>query len=547
MKHLSVSLSDVPSPVDALRLALAGCAIFFAIYLLTLPLGFHTNDDPTHVLVLRGLMGGDPSPFLVLHNIVLTGVLWGLVVAFPSLPWYTLHLVLSHFVAATGLLYLLLRVTPVRTAILVGVPLLFLFEGYFILQLQFTHAAAALLAVGFGLLLLRNEPVATRVVGLAMIFVGAMGRNEVVFLTVIVFVVPLVRAVFATRQRQWVFAAVGGCALLLLINTVVYRVNAGWHEHQQWIPLVQSLLGDLTGRDYSDKLAAALSEVGWTKTDWTLFVGWFHENPTVFEVRDLSVLDDRLLQPRSMMSALRMGWDQARQAFVGIGHAWSLGTLALVGLLAVGIPTRRQRIQELALIAAPAVLTIVALLVFARLPERVGLAIVYTLLVTILPVLVGSGSRMIPCGQVRAASVLSFVLVCFGVGLAVDLAGQNVAGRKEAAQIERALLAEPEALYLLIDWRYVEGVSPWRRHEARVRLLPSGTFARSPLVGDALERIGETRFIDALGTNPAIRIVANEDFLTLLQNHVEYHHGRILHYEERGRWQELRVVAVQLG
>ena len=309
--------------------ALANSAGFYGLYLLFFTLGFNTNEDPAHIFVLSGHMGGEPSPFLVVHNILLTGTLWVLGLAMPTVPWYTAHLVLGHFAAAAGFLYLLLRSTSVRTAMLVGIPVLVLFEGHFLLQLQFTHAAVALMAVGIGLLLRRDDPLAVRLVGLMMVLAGCMERNEAVFLAGGISAVPLLSALLDARQRPWLFAAGGLCALLLVVNVGVYRAQEGWREHAEWIGPVAKL-GNLPGHDLGDELSGALSEVGWTDTDWNLYLSWFHEDPTVFERADVVFLNDRLLGSRPIGAALRLGWQQARQPFTGLDHTWSLLAAPLI-------------------------------------------------------------------------------------------------------------------------------------------------------------------------------------------------------------------------
>lgn len=533
------------TPKRAILIATIMTVLGYLLLMGTVPLAFDTVDDPSFVLVLAGRMGGTPSSYPVLQNIILTTGLSSLAAAFPIVPWYTTHLVLAHAVAAGGFLYVLFRSRRSVVTIIAGALWLVLVESYVLLQLQYTHASVALVSVGLALLVRREEPRFVRAVGCAMVVVGSMERNEGLFLSVLVMTVPLLVATATRGRRAWLLGTLATGILLVAVNAIWTRSHDGWRAHREWVRPVAALMGGFEGHNLSS-LPQVLADVGWTTNDWTLFMEWFHEDPAVFQTADLYVLRDRLMGRRPMRIVLEMAWKQLRHPFTGIGHLWSLiGILAI--LVAAGrLSSQRRSVIALA-ICLPAVAVVVGLLSYARLPPRVGLAAVYALGVSLLPVLLETTQVSLTPFRRGAIGFLTVLLLLLGARHVAARGERNAAERAEAVAIEHSLLNEPDALYLLMDWRALKGVSPWNRHRLGVQLLPVATFSRSPVMVGALRQVNGGPFIERLGTHPAIRIVGTEDFLRRLSEHMLTHHGRLLRYVVQGRWNDLVSVSVATG
>ena len=553
-----------------LACAVAACLAFALACLATLESGFVTADDPIQMLLASGHMtGGEATGRTVYSNGLVMGVVAFLGDRVPGPNWYTLQLVAVHLLASIAVAYALFRARrPCWAWPLLGLVLVS-FEARFLVDLQFTHTAAAATVGGLTLLLVdsigrhrgrragagpyrsvlvgekqqgtvragrdndsadggrRCWMVAAAGVGLATW--GSLVRLEGFLLGVGV-LGPLLLAMTVARRDRGLAAALA-IMLVLVVGLVaadrwVYTADPGWTDFGEFRPAQGRLLNgqrvtDLPGRTGADAgLQAALDEVGWTATEWALFTDYrFQADPEAFRADAVGRLADRLVVARRSGEAMALLLSQ-KSSFA---YLPAIGLIACLPLLD---RFRRGYAIAVALVALPATAIVGYLLVLERLPRHVRLSLVYALAV---PAVIAA-VRMAPEWR-RASPALPALAVALAMSLGLGAVilqrdvTENRIDRGVHERIVATLLPDDDALYLLVNFEYLRTLPPWIRLDTlRHRLLPVAEFARTPLVEPGLRQVGASSMIDAVARG-RVRVIATPRFVELLATHLRQRYG----------------------
>lgn len=186
-------------------IAVALNAVLFATVLGTLTVGYESNDDVGMAAIASGLMTGKPSAELIYTNIGIGLCLKQLYLWTNRVNWYSVYLLVVHFAAMSGLLFVFLRIRPSLLSIVLFCLLFFGYEVALLLWLQFT--SAAIIAGIVGSLLLtsvggesgRTWPT-TGYGGLLIILAGLMRADALPYGLVVVAPFLVERLI---RLRRW--------------------------------------------------------------------------------------------------------------------------------------------------------------------------------------------------------------------------------------------------------------------------------------------------------------------------------------------------------
>ena len=555
--------------------AFGACTAFALVCIATLEQGFVTSDDAMQLLVASGhMVGGEPSPYTLYSNVLAMVPVSFLLARFPAINWYTLQLVVVHLLASVAIAYTLLRCGRRRWAWILLAFMLVSFEGRFLVDLQFTHAATAAAAAGLALLLIAGEsrdPLQTgmargfswrvALAGIGLATWGSLIRPEG-FLVALAPTTPVLAfVVLSRRDRRLVlallltFTLVGGAVVL---DRMLYASDPAWSDFREFRPAQGRLLNghhghrlsDVPGIDAVRRLQDALNDVGWSHTDWELFVGYrFMSDPQAFRTPAIAALGDRLVVRRSPAEMMSYLWAQ-KSSFAYLPAIVLIALLPLFGGCRgarsgvvrhgkgvkwrqwIGDPCRDRDAYVLAAfgVAAATAVFVFYLVWAARLPRHVRLPLVYS--VAVLAVV--GASRLAPQWSNRVklpATARMTLLVSLAMATALSAVilhrdvRINLIDRRAHEAIVKTLLSDQEAVYLHGNFEYLRTFRPWRRLDrVRHHLLPVTEFARSPLARAGLQEIGVASVIEAIAQN-RVRVIGKLPFLHLLAEHMGARYG----------------------
>ena len=83
-------------------------AILFAVFFLCFTPSYETNDDPNMQWIASGFYTGHPSEYLVFSNVLIRWAVKSLYTLVPGCNWYLVYLLGIHYVALTGIAFVVL-------------------------------------------------------------------------------------------------------------------------------------------------------------------------------------------------------------------------------------------------------------------------------------------------------------------------------------------------------------------------------------------------------------------------------------------------------
>jgi hypothetical protein len=529
--------------------ATSGACLAAALSIVTL--GFESNDDIGMAQIVSGVTTGTPSAELIFTNILIGSVLKFLYGLNNRVNWYTLYLLVTHFVALTGLLWAFLRLQPSRLAVILFALLFVEFEVALLLRLQFTSTAILATVSGIVLTLSHDEAAGQRsrpaiVYGSGLIILGGLIRPDAMYYA-IVLLVPLFayEALFFRRWRP--FAAIGLCVIAVAAAAALdgwhYRSDPAWREFMAY-NRARAYIHDLPIVSYEDNTRFFFDRIGWTYTDWGMFTNWFFADRETFSRERLEAILNRFQgstwsrakSPQYLSDSLR-----PISGFPPLVYA----NLLLAVALAAG-----SRLRVL-LVAAAAYLLLHSLLTlfssYAKLPMRVVLPAYFTAVVVafyvvlreaslrrhLMPVAINFG-WLRPLTAVGGLAFAAYYVYSF-YPVAVSHTSRSDLNRRDQEVLalfvrtlrERYVRPNPEAVFLNWGGRFPLFFTAPLDNYAEVRdlnMLGLGWNIHSPQFDAAVSRLGLGDLYQASYTNPNLFLFTEPHSLLQLQRFVQEHY-----------------------
>jgi hypothetical protein len=364
------------------KAALVNLALFGIVFGIFCP-GYDTNDDLYMQLIASGFYTGHPGEFLVFTNFLIGKALSFFYSHFGTFNWYLFYLVSVHFMASTGIAFLVFRRLQHWSFILVYAVFFVVVESRILVSLQFTTTAS--LAGVTGLLFLvdglsRRAAFSWSTTLIGVCFIGlTVAIRELVLPLILILALPFLCERFGVAGWRRLLVSMALCGS---VGLGLHALNS-WHSRRdpEWTQFTE--YNELRGKIHRTKLESYLPlvapKVGWSANDAAMFSNWYFAEPEVFgslaqmrsivaQLQGAAALEKTSLQPRRIqfyLPNLLTGW------------AGNLVTLALMTALATIVldgRTRRRYIITVSLSYVVFWLISTYLRETSRLPQRVSLA-----------------------------------------------------------------------------------------------------------------------------------------------------------------------------
>lgn len=456
----------------------AAFAINSIVFALVLGLGhatFEENDDVALMAIASGLMTGEPDAHLVFTNALIGAPLAALYRSFSNIEWYSLYLYAVQFVAMTAVAGAIIRRWGWRIG-LVSVALVYVgFEARNLLSVQFTTTASLAGSAGLALIWTGHEEdggrsrLAMLSAGVALLVLCALIRFQSFELIVLLSLPWTIAAAvaasppLASRRPKALAAAIGAAVVLALCaaasDSAWYRSDPGWAEYTQY-NRARASLHDRPGFVYTPETQPVFDSVGWSRNDHEMFMLWFFTDPDIYSLENLSILSEKF------SGASRAPETIVKKASARLSTSWPALLVVLVmlaGPFVLAEPHQRRGAAIRAICGAGVALAAVgALLIWAKLPDRVFNSIVFFLGVAALT----CSGGLAACAQ----SALNTASMASGDGSqSAEPIPSGRAFAKRGALILAALIA-PAVIFLLRDLRELNHMNRLK-NAAVVRLM----------------------------------------------------------------------------
>ena len=529
----------VPQGLPNVVVAIAINAVLFSLTFLLVTLMYETNDDVVMMMYASGLLGGQPSEYLVFINILIGKLLALLYWHAPGVNWYTVFFLASHFTAMVALAYAFLSRGRRLVSLLFFILLFAFFEVRLLARLQFTTTACVLLMSGFLLFATSprtpgRRPWALFVLAAILVTAGGLVRMRAFYLVMLLAAPLLVARFLETKSTRIPVFLTAACVLFFagrLCDRRAYAHDPRWASYGEY----NDVRSRIHGQPLEGNLEAAYEQVGWSRNDAAMFFGWFFADERVYSKEKLEAIA-ALRGPRSTHEAASLLWRIARKrdvrVFIGL-------TLLAVGG-AVLLASRKTRLLVLGT-AVGALLVVVYLAYASRVPARVYMPMLFFL----------SSVSMIRLAQdrtwvrvpfpraVRWASIL-LVAACCGVGLRHSRRNERVlAAREMHDQLLAAISPRRGEVFVLWQFPY-EYISPfttfeqYRRHG--FRFLPVGWMLHSPHDQKLRSELGVRDVFASLYERSNVFLVFSAPARTeLLRQYIREHYHQEIRFRVRCR------------
>ena len=469
---------------DAIRSAIVFVVALIAAHLLVGVRGFETNDDIGMLAMIKGLYGWAPGIDPVFMSPLFGALLRGGYSLAPSVPWFSIMLYgfLAAGAFAGGLAVIRARGGMVVTlAGLVGLGVLYLLAA---ILLSFTSAG---LLLGVSALALLTQSCRSGNVWGWMERTAAFLLLPAAYLLrpglgafVVVFAAPLLLALWERRSVRVALQTLGPLLAFAAVDFVSTKALRSGAEHEQFARFnsVRAAFTDTKRSTPSEKTAAALAAVEWSREDYLAIANWWLHDGTVFTEEKIT----RFLQVNAGPSA---GLFDLGAAFGLAAQTWVL-LLSLVvwagAMLASRTPddgpTRMQPVWIL-------LLCFVLFMMGVRFPPRFALPC-YAMLILSALFLKGSGAQGPKRHLITAGALLFAVLIsCVGwtrVSRLRTMDQERFAGQQAMDQGLLQVAETTGGKMLLVEVSPVGFSFPFRESDPalQVPMLPTGWMVGSP-------------------------------------------------------------------
>lgn len=502
------------------------------IALLTLfQAAFLTSDDAALTAIVNGDFTGKRSSALVVAPAILGHILRLGYALLPQLPWYGINLYALQIVAWSGIgamAFTLRRRPPVAERIVIGAIICAVLP-WMILRLSFT--STSILIGVLGVLAFAAGAKAPGRVGLTYTIAGGalLGVVDFVrfssFLGVVILFAPVlgIIAFKAGFRRCMAFALTVGAFVLVGYGTtrLEYSRTPEWRAFMTMNKARGAL--SQTPRLRNENVSNSdLAKIGWSRNDLLLFSDDVYPDPNVYTDQDIRELAVESPLVRGTTS-IKYVYDTLRSS----SDDHNGPVVSVLVALAIAIALRRSRavaaVILLSAVWAVAVLTV--LLLYERLPGRVGVPFEAgaALLALIVPAyLAPSGEQRArtnrrPLFSSPAATALIALVALFAAGPvwhAVHSPSQLSTLNKRGAAAGRTLLARlefsfPKGIFIGRGDYFGSWIDPLsnKTQYTDPRVIPLGWATNSPLFTARLARAGVTDLYTALKTDPHVHML----------------------------------------
>jgi hypothetical protein len=340
----------------------------YCLFFLFFNPAFETNDDFGMMALTSGLFRSEASPFMVFTHVSIGYVLKGLYSWLPDIPWYAVYLYAFQILAWTLITHALLTLHRGGEAVVFFVASFLLIGFRIAMKLQFTSTSILLgAAAAFYFLTMSVQARSWILPVFTGGLIGTVGliRGSSLKVTLAIWAPLFVYSAFKIPVKRTLLfgATIAGVTLAAAtISTVAYDSDPRWSEYSEF----NAVRGQLHGNASFHPPTRALDEIGWSKSDLTLFRSWFFSDPEVYSTEHLRKILGSI-QPQSR-------WENFSHKF--ILKPFLGGKRRLIGALLITLTlliwtTPKRRSLVLANWAWIALVVTAAIIMYGRMPLRV--------------------------------------------------------------------------------------------------------------------------------------------------------------------------------
>ncbi len=266
-------------------LAFVFSALFLGLALKALPVIYEENDDAAMLLISSGAYSGSPDAHLVFSNYFYGLLLKSLYAATAEVEWYSIAIILTHFIAFAVILSDILSRKTEATLKAVFLLLFVATELTLLLYLQFTTTAAVSSLAG--LILIRRSAQPAQIAGAIIFVVATLIRFDAAVLVLLVFLPQLLRESIKNRTPVWTSSLTTLVLSLSIVSAFRYADHAAYSRVPNWDTYSQynSLRGTINDNPNAWKAVGQREDII-SDTDYSLLLSFFPD-PSIVTIASL--------------------------------------------------------------------------------------------------------------------------------------------------------------------------------------------------------------------------------------------------------------------
>ena len=440
------------------------------------------SDDPMMAMIANGMLGQQPSEYVVFMNVIVGLGLKGLSILAPSIAWHACFSATVLILSSSVIGLLMVKCWGFwRGGLFYGATFaIFIFEYFF--QIEFTTTATLACLAGLSLLLVaeRNGQSLFSLVSVAallLIWAGSLIRYDSAFMVIVLAAPALAFQGLLRGRYSWgLFLLLGFLGMIALrgFNDFYYDRSPDWKFYRMYNAERGQLHQTPKFQSFSDN-EAVYRTIGWSENDAQIMSeDWLYQDLEVFSLDKLAYLNTHLVSP------LRWGPAGTLLLIRSVTYLWM--SFALMALLTYNMLTQKHHPLMGFIILGSVFGSLYYLAWSARIPEHVFCSVMLTgfLLATFLTT-EGNPQRKHPVCACYFISVGLFV-VAAGLMATLEKSGRDA---RRTVELEKSI----DHLAFLRDKIFLVSISSLPYED-----LP-------PFENDS--RLKSIHFIDGLWTYPS--------------------------------------------
>ena len=274
---------------------------------------YETNDDPGMAMRAAGVSKLDaPSEYLFNTNVLIGHALKALYVVLPDVPWYGCYLLCLHYLAASVILFALLRTQFSITRLLLFLIYFTVVESSLLLNLQFTKAALMVGAAASLLLLSElkrsrgTRPTRRVLLACASLYlISGLVREKGLLLILGVSALPVALMLWKYRSAAALRRVLTAGALMAAAFALAhwydvdyYTRDPGWEQfilHKK----AKTRLIDFEQVYWSAATQRYFEQVQWSYNDFMMLRYRFYADPERYSLEKLRALSENFARQKS--------------------------------------------------------------------------------------------------------------------------------------------------------------------------------------------------------------------------------------------------------
>ncbi|WP_448519162.1 hypothetical protein [Rhodoflexus sp.] len=264
--------------------------LFGIVYSVFTPF-YQTNDDVIMMLMVRGIsVVTEPTEYILFMNILIGKFLKNLFILYPDFDWYSFFMVGCLFTSFTIMGGIALKGND-KISVLFYLIAFLLLGLPIIAQLQFT-VIASILAISGYFLLLTNQSVDERIIGLLIIVLASFIRYESYLMSTILALPLFLFAIYFDKKKLLIisYPILAGILAFALSQYSDYAHNQ--YDNSHTFNKYRGSLAHYTFDQRTDEETKKqlLEKVGWSDNDYQMFRHWFFMNDTIYNAEKFKYL-----------------------------------------------------------------------------------------------------------------------------------------------------------------------------------------------------------------------------------------------------------------